>query len=62
MLQIRKDTRLILIHPKVNQTVSESNVYLNKDNIFESKVENLLFSPGLSGRPRELHQIARYDE
>ena len=61
MLEIRKAINPILVCPKVNQTFGFYS-QLNKNNIFERKERRLLIGPGVSGRPVELYQIARYDE
>ena len=61
MLQIRKPKGAFLDCQKVNQ-LTYFHFQLKKDKIIIQKEENLLVSPGLSGRQMKLNQIARYDE
>ena len=61
MLQIRKPKGAFLDCQKVNQ-LRYFHFQLKKNKTITLKEENLLVSPGLSGRQMKLNQIARYDE
>ena len=61
MLQIRKPKGAFLDCQKVNH-LTYCHFQLKKNKTITQKEENLLVSPGLSGRQMKLNQIARYDE